>query len=132
MARPVIFFGDGCTVSCSDADKLVVVTPKMKAGKVEARVLVDGHTWTTQEGKTAFEFKNDAAGDMQDVFPTTVSPGSILTLEGTNWGDRLDSWEQVWLGPWYNSTPCNPGNLNYKPWDPTDPTIKASPKRRSR
>lgn len=36
--------GGGCTIRCSTADKLVVVTPKHGAGSVESRVLVDGHT----------------------------------------------------------------------------------------
>ena len=45
--------GGGCTIRCSTADQLVVVTPKHAEGEVSAQVLVDGHavrlvhyTWT--------------------------------------------------------------------------------------
>ena len=61
-----------------------------------------------------------------NIHPWCVQLGTVfIPLKILKLISILDvcSWEQVWLGPWYNSTPCNPGNLNFKPWDPTDPTV---------
>ena len=56
ILTPCVFTGGGCSIKCSTADKLIVLTPKHKPGKVNVRVLVDGHVVSAKNRTISYLF----------------------------------------------------------------------------
>ena len=124
VCEPTNFFGGGCTIDCTTADRIVcITTPKAITGDAqtfESSVVIN----SAVDIPSAFEYTYaaDVAGSLLDIVPSSVKSGSSLNFLGEGWGDEKSFVKQAWVGEIFNSTPCAAKNLNYHPIDSTDPT----------